>query len=356
MRVQSVTMGWYGLDAFDLAIKRTKKALIEPFVFWKWIRLGIITILIGGGGMGFPNFNFPASWQTENRKMELPPSTEIIDKLTQFWHQYQSYILIGLAFIIFMILLFTLLSSILEFVFVESLVMNNVTIRAYFRKYLHLGFNLFIVKIILGIVFLSLFLLTMIPVFRQLISGTITPGLILSSIVWFFGVSLILAVLSGIISSFISLSIPVVMYQRVGIVTAIKKILGRFKEDRKQIAVYWVVRFFAWAAGAIVVGLAALLLFIVILIILLIPALILYFIISALGSGSGRFLFLVLMIPYGLIALVVLTIFLLIVSVPLPVFMKYHLLTFMQRWYPDISIPLVDPDGAGVQSSDVASA
>lgn len=200
-------MGWYGLEALNSAIKRTKKALIEPFVFWKWIRLGIITILIGGGGMGFPNFNFPANWQTEHRKMELPSATEIIDKITQFWHQYQIYILIGLAFIIFMILLFTLLSSIMEFVFVESLVTNSVTIRSYFRKYLHPGFNLFILKIILGIIFLSLFLLAMLPVFRQILSGNINPGLILGSIAWFFGISLILAVLSGIISSFISLAI-----------------------------------------------------------------------------------------------------------------------------------------------------
>lgn len=252
-----------------------------------------------------------------------------------------------------MILLFTLLSSILEFVFVESLVTNSVTIRAYFRKYLRPGFNLFIVKIILGIICLSLFLLAMLPVLRQLLSGNITPGLMFGSIAWFFGIVLILAVLSGITGSFISLAIPVVMYENVGIITAIRKILGRFKEDWKQIAVYWVVRFFAWAAGAIVVGLAALILLIVIFLILLIPALILYFILSALG---GSFLFWVLMIPYGLIALVVLIIFLLIVFVPLPVLMKYHLLTFMQRWHPDTKIPLVDPVDADVQSSDVASA
>jgi small-conductance mechanosensitive channel len=141
------------------------------------------------------------------------------------------------------------------------------------------------------------------------------------------------------------------MYQEVGIITAIKKILERFKEEWKQIAVYWVVRFFVWAAGAIMVGLAALILFIVIFLILLIPALMLYFILSALGSGQGSFLFWIVMIPYGLIALVVLIIFLLIVSVPLPVFMKYHLLTFMQKWYPDVRIPLVDPVGAGVQST-----
>jgi len=112
----------------------------------------------------------------------------------------------------------------------------------------------------------------------------------------------------------------VVIYQKVGIITALEKDHRRFKEDWKQIAVYWVVRFFAWAAGAIVVGIAALILFIVIFLILLIPALILYFILSALG---GSFLFWIVMIPYGLIALVVLIIFLLIVSVPLPVFMKF---------------------------------
>lgn len=344
-------MGWYGIEVFDLAIKRTKKALVEPFDFWKWLRLGIIAFFIGGGGMGTSNFNSPASWQDENRKMEAPSIQEIIDKITQFWHQYQTYILIGLAFIIFIILLFTILSSIMEFVFVESLVTNRVSIRAYFRKYLHPGFNLFIIKIILGIGFLSLFVLAIIPVFRQLLSGTINPGMILGSILWLFGVALILHVLNGIISSFISLAIPVVMYQEVGIIKAIKTVLGRFKEDWKQIGVYWVVRFFAWIAGAIVVGIATFILLIVILLILLIPALILYFILSALGQGPGSFLFWVVTIPYGLIAVVVLIIFLLIVSVPLPVFMKYHLLMFMQRWYPDLKIPLVDPDGAGAKSS-----
>ena len=176
--------------------------------------------------------------------------------------------------------------------------------------------------------------------------------MILGSILWFFGVALILAVLGGIISSFISLAIPVVMYQEVGMITAIRKIMGRFKEDWKQIVVYWVVRFFAWLAGAIVVGMAALILFIVIFLILLIPALILYFILSALGQGSVSFLFRAVMIPYGLISLVVLILFLLIVCVPLPVFMKYHLLTFMQMWYPDMKIALIDPDGTGAQSSN----
>lgn len=55
-------MGWYGTDAIDAALKKTKKALMEPFDFWKWIRLGIILFFIGGSGIGFLNFSFPPNY------------------------------------------------------------------------------------------------------------------------------------------------------------------------------------------------------------------------------------------------------------------------------------------------------
>jgi len=47
-----ILMTWYSIDAIDGAIRRTKHALIEPFDFWKWLKLGIIAFLIGGGGGG----------------------------------------------------------------------------------------------------------------------------------------------------------------------------------------------------------------------------------------------------------------------------------------------------------------
>ena len=335
-------MGWYGLDAFNSAFKRTKRTLAEPFDFWKWIRLGIIAFFIGGGA-GTWNFNSPASWQTEEKRFETIPTQEVIDKITIFWNQYQTYILIGLALIIFIILLFILISSIMEFVFVESLVTNRVAIMAYFRKYLHPGFNLFIVKIILSMVFLSVFILAMIPVSQKILSDNITPAVLLGGFLWIIGILLILAVLGGIINSFISLAIPVVIYRDAGIIMALKMVVRRSREDWKQIVIYWVARFFAWTAGGIVVGIAALFVFIVILFVLLIPGLILYFILSTLGLGFEDSLFLIVMIPYGLIATAVLIIFLLMASAPLPVLMKFHLLNFVQIWYPEVRIPLIDP-------------
>ncbi|MCL7410446.1 MAG: hypothetical protein M8350_01340 [Methanosarcinaceae archaeon] len=48
-------MGAYSIDALGSAFEKTKKALIQPFDFWKWIKLGIIIILLGGSGGGGDN-------------------------------------------------------------------------------------------------------------------------------------------------------------------------------------------------------------------------------------------------------------------------------------------------------------
>ena len=50
-------MSWYGIDAVDKAVSRTRRALFEPFDFWKWVKLAIIIFLLGGissnyGGSG----------------------------------------------------------------------------------------------------------------------------------------------------------------------------------------------------------------------------------------------------------------------------------------------------------------
>ncbi len=337
-------MNWYSIDAIDASIKGTKKTLTQPFDFWKWIRLGIISVLIGNSGIGngynFGNFN----QRYTEKERALPQTGEIINQISQFWHQYQTYILIGLAVIIFIILLFGLISSIMEFVLVESLVTNVVTIRAYFRKYLRPGFNLFVIQTILGIFFLSLFILAMVPILLPFLEspGAISFGKILVAIIWFIAVLLVLGTIGGIVRSFISLSIPLVMYEGIGVIAAIKKIIGKFKADWKQIIVYWVMRIILGLAAGIIVGIAALVLLIVTLIIILVPGAFLYFILSWLGHGTQSALFWIVMIPYGIIASILLILLILIVSAPVPVFMKYHLLTFLQMWYPDVKIPLYD--------------
>ena len=346
-------MAWHSIDALDTAFERTKSALIEPFIFWKWIKIGIIIFLLGGGGGGYGGSNYSGTGQEygfdDSGKPLEPLITdsqflEFRETLTQFVDTYLIYLLLGIGFFIGIILLLSYISSVMEFVFVNSLVTNVVTFWAYTRQYLRQGFNLFIIRLVLGLAFLSILIISMLPIVLPILDspGDFHIGMLIGGIFLLIGVLLILAIISGIIESFINLSIPMSMYQNTGIIAAFKKVLGLFKADWKQIIVYWVVRFFLRLIVGIIVALAALILFIVVFGIVFMLGLILYLLLSWAGLGIGDAVFWVIMAPFGLVAFVLLFMFSLLVSVPVPVFMKYHMLTFLKSWYPESGIPFFE--------------
>jgi len=345
-------MTWHSIDAVDAAFKRTKSTLIEPFNFWKWIKLGIIILLIGGstGGGGGGGSNFGGTGQNFNGigdNGDLITDSQFLEyreMFTQFLDTYLTYLLLGIGFLIGIILLLSYISNVMEFVFVHSLVTNVVTFWAYTRQYLRQGFNLFIIRFVLGLAFLSILLISMLPIVLPVLdsSGDFDIGMFIGGMFLFAGVLLILVIISGIIQSFINLSIPMSMYQNTGIIAAFKKVLGLFKADWKQIIVYWVVRFFLGIIVGIIMMLAAVILFIVVFGIVSMLGLVLYLILSWAGLGIEDAVFWVIMAPFGLIAFILLFVFSLLVSVPVPVFMKYHMLTFLKSWYPGSGIPFFE--------------
>jgi len=339
-------MTWHGIDAVDIALKRTKSALIEPFNFWKWIKVGIIIFLLGGGGGGGSNFSgsgqgFSGFGDSGETLITDSQFLEFREMFTQFLDTYLTYLLLGITFFIGIILFLSYISNVMEFVFVNSLVTNVVTFWAYTRQYLRQGFNLFMIRFVLGLAFLSILIISMLPIVLPILDspGDFHIGMLIGGIFLLIGVLLILAIISGMIQSFINLSIPMSMYQNTGIIAAF---LGLFKTDWKQIIVYWVVRFFLGIIVGIIVALAALILFIVVFGIVSMLGLILYLLLSWAGLGIGDAVFWVIMAPFGLVAFVILFVFSLLVSVPAPVFMKYHMLSFLKSWYPESEIPFFD--------------
>jgi len=340
-------MNWHGMDAISEAFRRTKYALIEPFDFWKWLKLGIIIFLLGGSGSNFggnvpsgSNYQNPDSYNggydpfIDDQSIDL-----ILEQISQFLQEYGIYILIIVGALVFIILLFAYISCLMEFVFVESLVTNTVSFWAYSRQYLRAGFNLLIIRLILGLVFLILLCITLLPIFLVFIllesSGII---LALIGILLFFAVVFILAIISAIIQSFINLSIPLSMYHNIGITRAFMNILGAFKADWKQIIVYWIVRFFLSLIVGIILFFVSLIIFLIVFLVALIPFLILLLIMTGFGLGFGDVLVWVVIIPYVMVTMLILFIFILIASVPASVFHKYYMLTFLQLWYPDVKI------------------
>ena len=103
--------------------------------------------------------------------------------------------------------------------------------------------------------------------------------------------------------------------------------------------VYWLTRFVLGIGVAI---LAIFLLGIVLLVLglsFLVIDGILYFLFSSLLSDPLSW---ILLIPFVLIELVLILGTLLFLNVPLAVFLKYHLLSFLEAWFADADIPFFD--------------
>lgn len=346
-------MSWYAIAAVDRALSRTKKALFEPFDFWKWAKLAIIIFLIGGGGSNFGGQGTSYQGGPEDFENNVPyigPGNdpvhfpdEILNEIPYFTNTSVAdlALLTGLiAGFILLVLIFIYISSIMEFVFVESLVKNEVKFWNYSRRFLGKGFYLFLVRLVLGLVFLILFAIFLLPLIMMLFeeAAAFTWPVIFGSFFWFIGITALLA-LTIAVNSFISLAIPLSIYKNTGILSAFRLVFSNFRKSWREIIVYWLVRFVLGLA----VGIATILLFVLLILILgllfLIIDGILYFIFSSLLSESLSW---VPLVPIIIIEFILFLGALLFFGVPFQVFMKYHLLSFLEAWFTNSDIPFFD--------------
>ncbi|MEA1895432.1 MAG: hypothetical protein U9N36_09595, partial [Euryarchaeota archaeon] len=132
---------WIAWDAIEGAITKTRQMLFEPFGLIKWVKLAIILVFIYGiGGGGGSNFNSNPSGSNFGDFGDSPSDTEpdafvgdMVSGASTFVDQYMTYIVLAVLAILLVLVLFSYISSVMQFVFVESVVRNHVTIRAYIR-------------------------------------------------------------------------------------------------------------------------------------------------------------------------------------------------------------------------------
>ena len=408
-------MSWYGIDAVDKAFSRTKKALFEPFDFWKWVKLAVIIFLLGGnasnfGGQGSnyqlnpedlginnhegtpsPNNIFPINISPINlpdsplldtnsispvgilKTLGSPaisnPSAifeipEIMQKLMRLNSDLipdffangisneriylsaapfaaSALLVAAILGILFLVLALVYISSIMEFVFVEALVRNEVKFWDYSRRFMKKGFYLFLVRLALGLVFLVLLGISFVPLIQTLLNEPAEPAWssLLGGFFWLGGVVFLLVVFLSIINSFISLAIPVSLYRDTGILPAFNLIFSNFKKSWQQTIIYWLARL---VLGIVIGVLALIVLGILVLglgLLFLIVDGVLYFILSSVLSESSSWMPL---IPVVAIEVLLFIIVLFLLRVPLVVFMEYHLLSFLEAWFAGINIPIFD--------------
>ncbi len=137
-------MSWYGIDAVDRALARTRKALFEPFYFWKWVKLAIIIFFVGASsGYGGSGDSYRTGVEDLGQNFSHIYSGNISDfplgtngmNLDYIQSLSSPTIVTALAVLfLLLILAFIFISSVMEFVFVEALVRNEVHIRDYSKN------------------------------------------------------------------------------------------------------------------------------------------------------------------------------------------------------------------------------
>jgi hypothetical protein len=345
-------MSWYGIDAVDTAVSRMKRVLFEPFDFWKWMKLAVIIFLLGGitsnyGGSG-------TQYQTNPQELEtnfpdigvisgIVPHNISIENVYSSNTPFAEYELLiaAIAALVILFLLFYYISNIMEFVFVESLVRNEVKFWAYSRRFLGKGFYLLLIRFALFLTFLALFIIAMLPFVPIILNNPSSPAwpAVLGGTLWIIGVIIVLILFGLIIDSLLSFAIPVSIYKEIGILSAFRLIFANLRKSSQQVLVYWFIRFVL----GILVGILLVILFVAILLVLGIAFLavdgILYFLFSSVISDPLNW---ALLIPFVFLELLLLFVTLLLVNVPFAVFLKYHMLSFLEAWFAGADIPFFD--------------
>jgi hypothetical protein len=386
-------MSWYAIDAVNRAVSRTRKALFEPFDFWKWAKLALIIFFVGGIGSNYGSgtnyqmnpedinnlpdiepgqIHFPSSnlnlleLKGDHLNSEFSGISGFIQNLiysdagfipdyfsngistsvekvyfsdTSF-ADYGFFIALIAGFILF-ILVFSYISSVMEFVFVESLVRNEVKLRSYFTEFMGKGLSLLLVRLAIGLVFLVLIAIAFLPLIPTILeeSSDFSVPVFVGGIFWFFGVLILLILFGIVINSFISLAIPLSIYRNTGILSAFRLVFSNFRKSWKEVIIYWFIRFLLG------IGIAVLTIFLLAIMVLafglifLIVDGVLYFLFSALVSDPLNW---ILLVPFILIEIVLIIGVFLFLSVPFAVFMKYHLLSFLETWFIGAEIPFFD--------------
>ena len=301
-------MSFLGSDLITPSIEKAK-SLLWPFNLAVWLKLAIFTIFVGGSGSGF-NFNYDSRLGDRN----------VYDFFAQYWEM----ILIIVGILLIVRIIYSFLSAVFQFCFLDSLSTKKVLVLGYFKKNLKKGKSLFILEFIVGTALLLLFIALAYPPIKAVMNGTSL------NIIYLILAVILFILLSVVTSTLIRILTIYHMYvTNKGSWESLKSVMKLFRTKFKEIGIFLLLNL-ALGIAVGMITMIAVLLFIVVLAI-----------IAALIFGLGYLMYniaTVLLIPLivvgvliGLIWGIALTIGSLMLVVPFTTFFAYYRLDFMKQ-------------------------
>jgi len=242
----------HALDDIDDALDATR-SLLWPFDLHRWAKFALVVFFVGGTG-GVNPLQFGGTTPTGDVPTGASGS-ELPETLTSIGGTELAVIaaVVGLLFLIG--LLFTLVSSIMEFVFVESLRNEAVAVRRYWSEHWRRGLRLFGFRLLLGVLTFG--------TIGLLIAAALGPALF-----WDGGFSLVflvvavpvgigIAVVSAIVYGFTNVFVvPVMMIEDRGVLSAWRRFWPTVTDQWEEYAVYAVMGVVLQLAGGVAASIA----------------------------------------------------------------------------------------------------
>ncbi|KQC05499.1 MAG: hypothetical protein APR53_07400 [Methanoculleus sp. SDB] len=297
------------------AFARTKELLL-PFRRSIWLRIAVIAFFIGGGGINLPS----PSWSTG----DMPAGLE--HAVTPFL----PLIIAGVVALILLALLWSIIGTILQFVFVDMLVTNEWRILSHFSPRAGKGVRLFLFEVGLALLLLLIVAIPAAVVFIAVI--VMTGGVNISAVVAILAALLILLVLliPGAIIQMLTIDfvVPVMIRDDCGVIGGWRSVYPVLRAEWKQALMFVLAKIVLVIATSILQLIAM----VIALIIIGIPGGLVVFA-GHLALGS-LLIDAVLATPFVLAAIVAM----LLVAVPVITFHRYYGLHVLGRLAPQYAL------------------
>ncbi len=301
----------YAVDDLSDAIDVTREFL-TPIRPGTWLKLAIVVFFVGGPGLSTPttptgDVGPTVDGPTPDAVEPALPTGDVL-----------AFVAVIAAVAITIWLVFALVGSIMEFVFIESLRASTVHVRRYASANLGHAVQLFLFRVVATLV---VFVLVGVPALAVILSaeslGSVSIGLLLLIALAAIPLSIAYAIVTSFTTVFVA---PVMLLEDRGIVAAWRRFWPTFTANWKEYGVYlvlaWIVQFalgFAVAFLAAFGGIA-----------LAIPFGILIVVLLALGPVGVA-----LAVGVGLVALVVFLFLVALLQVPVYSYLRYYALLLL---------------------------
>ena len=312
----------YAVDNLSDAIDVTREFL-TPIRLGMWLRLAIVVLFIGGAGFGggVPGADFTAFSDDPVTGPDLNDDVAVDDDIAFDevpWEELVIAAIVILVVLFVLYLIWSIISAIMEFVFVESLRSGEVHIRRYGNRNIGRAFSLFLFRIALSL--LGLVLIGG-PALALVFSGLPDEAMVIS-VLGLIAFALVFGLLLAIINRFTTVFVvPVMLHQKRGVLSAWSRWWATFKASWKEYAVYLILVWIVELAISIAVGIITLFAGLIV----VIPFGLLIVVFVVIGETAG----IVLAVLVGLVALLVLLLVALLIRVPVDSYLRYYALLIL---------------------------